>query len=280
MKSGYKILKVLNNNSLLISDGQSESIIIGKGIGFKRKPDEELEENVLIEKEFHAITDNDYEVSSQMPKTIIQHTASIVDIVDDHVASEISEKSFRSLTNHVAAMLVRLENNEVFPNPFHHETVTLYGDSYNVAIEVASEVEKSIGVSLPEAEIDFLTLYIHSIIESEDKQNTRLRNAIISEVSETLESELDITLDKSSIFYARFITHLKFLIERLTREEEMTSLSLANKIANEYPEYMEMSKIIVDIIEKHLNKTLTLDEHMYLALHLARLTIKDELKGN
>lgn len=278
MKSTYKIIKVLNNNSLLISDGKSETIIIGKGIGFKRQVGESVGKDILYEKEYHLLTDKDYKVQSQEPKEIIQNTAVIIDIVGEKINQEIPEQSFKSLTNHVAAMLVRLENNEIFPNPFHHETLTLYKDSYEVALSVASEVAAQIQIILPESEIDFLALYIHGIVSSFDQKNISLRNAIISDVSETIERELEIKLDKSSVFYARFITHLKFLIERITREEKVESIPMVQSIAHQYPEYMQMSEVIVKVVEKHLQQTLTLDEHTYLALHLARLTMKDELK--
>lgn len=279
MKFAYKIVKVLNNNSLLISDGKSETIIIGKGIGFKRTVGEKVGKDILYEKEYHLLTDEDYKVQSQVPKEIIQNTAHIINIVDENINQEIPEQSFKSLTNHVAAMLVRLENGEIFPNPFHHETVTLYGDSYNIALRVAGQVEQTIQLKLPESEVDFLTLYIHGIISSFDQKNSMLRNAIISDVSETIERDLNITLNKSSVFYARFVTHLKFLIERITRDEKIDSIPMVSSIAQQYPEYMEMSEVIVKVLEKHLKQQLTQDEHIYLALHLARLTMKkDDLK--
>lgn len=277
MKSKYNILKVLNNNSLLITDGKHESIIIGKGIGFKRKPDEKIDKDILVEKEYHLLSDHDYDVHSQNPKEIIINTAHIVDIVDDNIDGEIPEQSIRSLSNHVAAMLVRLENNEIFPNPFHHETVTLYGDSYTVALKVATQVEARINIVLPESEIDFLALYIYGIISNYDQQDLNLRNAIISEVSETIEDDLNINLNKSSVAYARFITHLKFLIERLTRVEEVKSVPMVASLAEQYPEYMEMSEVIIEVLERQLNQTLTLDEQTYIALHLARLTMNDGL---
>lgn len=271
MAKKYIILKVLNNNSLLVQDNNSETIIIGKGIGFKQKVGDIIYDTSLVEKEYHLISEED---SSN--NLIIQNTAAIVDIVNKNVEGEISEHSFLSLTNHVRAMLIRVENDEIFPNPFHHETVTLYGESYKVSLDIADKVERAINIRLPEAEIDFLTLYIHSIVSSYDSHNTALRNAIISDVSDTIEIELNFDLDKSSAFYARFVTHLKFLIERLTKDEPLESVPMVENIASQFPEYMEVSAVIANIIEKHLDSKLSMDEHMYIALHIARLTLNNK----
>lgn len=276
MKVAYKIIKVLNNNSLLISNGENESIIIGKGIGFKQHVGAQVTTDILYDKEYHLLSDTDFQVQSEVPKQIIQNTAHIIDIVGDNIQKEIPEKSFKSLANHVAAMLVRLEHNEIFPNPFHHETVTLYGESYQIALNVAKQIEQSIDLVLPESEVDFLALYIHAIISSFDQKHAMFRNALISDVGDTLENELNIKLNKSSVFYARFVTHLKFLIERITRDEKIDSIPIVSAIAEQYPDYMEMSEVIIRVIEKHLKQELTKDEHIYLALHLARLTMKQE----
>lgn len=276
MKFQSEILKVLNNNSLLISDGFNESIIIGKGIGFKRNVGESFSDVDLIEKEYHLITHEKYQIESKAPQKIISDTASIVDIVVDNVEAEIAEASIRALTNHIAAMLVRLENNDIFFNPFHHETITLYGDSYNVAVDIAEQISTRINIVLPKSEIDFLALYIYGITNNQNQANIMVRDAIISEVSDIIEYDLQFKINKSSIAYARFITHLKLLIERLSRDEPVSEVSEIYVIAKEYPEYMQMSKLIAKVLKKHLNKKLTLAEEAFIALHLARLTIKDK----
>nr|AFK29740.1 putative transcriptional antiterminator [uncultured bacterium] len=269
----YKILKVLNNSSLLVSDGINESIIIGSGIGFKRKPNEVLDETVLIEKEFHLLKDTDYKEQSRVPKNIIINTAEIVNVVNQQLDTEMSEHSTIALSNHIAAMLVRIEHDEIFANPFHHETVTLYPIAYKMAHKIGELVYDTIGVCLPESEIDFLTLYIHSIRSGYDRQNIAMRNAIISEVSEVLEDVLGYEIDKSSTFYSRFVTHIKFLIQRLTRKEPISSNPMIKEIASEYPDYIEMSKPIGSVISEHLQVTLSIEEEAYIAMHLMRLSI-------
>ena len=282
MRLKYKIVKVLNNNSLMISNGAEEVIIVGKGIGFKRSVDEIITEDIIYEKEYLLLTDKDYNFVSKSPKEIINNTGTIVDIVGLVVGKEIPEQSVRALTNHIAAMLVRFENDEIFPNPFHNETVTLYGDSYNIAEDVADRVFEEINLRIPEPEVDFLTLYIHGILSATDKEDSIQRNAIISEVSEALEYDLNINIDKSSVMYARLVTHLKFLIERILRRETTINVPMTSVLREQFPEYMKMSEVIVEVIEKHLQIKLSDDEHTFLALHLARLTMSDvkDLENN
>ena len=275
MRLKYKIVKVLNNNSLMISNGAEEVIIVGKGIGFKRSVDEIITEDIIYEKEYLLLTDKDYNFVSKSPKEIINNTGTIVDIVGLVVGKEIPEQSVRALTNHIAAMLVRFENDEIFPNPFHHATVTLYGDSYNIAEDVADRVFEEINLRIPEPEVDFLTLYINGILSATDKEDSIQINAIISEVSEALEYDLNINIDKSSVMYARLVTHLKFLIERILTSEMTINVPMTSVLREQFPEYMKMSEVIVEVIEKHLQIKLADDEHTFLALHLARLTMSD-----
>ena len=113
-------------------------------------------------------------------------------------------------------------------------------------------------------------------LNEDTQQKIMIRDAIISEVSDIIEYDLNFKINKSSIAYARFITHLKLLFERLSRNEPIVEVSEIYSITDKFPKYMDMSSVVAKVFEKHLDKKLSTAEKAYIALHLARLTIKNE----
>ncbi len=76
-------------------------------------------------------------------------------------------------------------------------------------------LEDRLNLVIPDEEAGFITLHIHSA-RNEGKLSNTIKYAFLSNtIIEFLEDELSIEIDKSSLDYARFLTHIRFAIERI-----------------------------------------------------------------
>ena len=95
-------------------------------------------------------------------------------------------------------------------------------------------------------------------------------NNIIFTVTNLLTEKYQYNLDKESVKFAQFITHIKFVVLRLVRNEspnnEMTEI-----ILNKYSQFKPLASEIVKIIESETNSELNIDELAYLMMHVSRL---------
>ena len=105
-------------------------------------------------------------------------------------------------------------------NPFLLETKALYPNEYKIAAEVTAMVNKKLTVALPEGEIGFIALHIHSALVNKNVRDLTRHSELIVQLVKMIEEQLDVVIDKNSIDYMRLIRHLRFTIERVVRGEE------------------------------------------------------------
>lgn len=266
-----RIIKILNNSALLVSDSKQSFILLGKGVAFNRKPDEILATGFLFEQRFGLLRS-----SRSFEQLISQHNPEIIDLVFKTVQefmfdeNQITPEALVAFCDHIATMYVRVIKHESIENPFLMETKTLYPESFKSAQALIEQVNMKYCVEIPEAEIGFITLHLQKISSKDKSINVNVMNNIIFTVTNLLSEKYAYTLDKESIKFAQFITHIKFVVLRLVRNEspnnEMTEI-----ILNKYSQFKPLAREIVQIIEDETMSALNVDELAYLMMHVSRL---------
>lgn len=259
---GYEVIKPINNSAVLVKVGAKEAILLGNGIGYQKKEGDIIEQQDNIDKVYQLVNSEE---------GTMMFIATVIEIMDASVSNGFSFSAMKSLTDHIAAMYVRILNQERIVNPFHFETKSLYARDYEIGMQVAKKIADITGIQLPDHEIDFLTLYIRYGNSAEEKKTTDLIHSIIYQVTCLLSEKYQINLDKSSIDYSRFVVHLRFVIERVLRNEKNTDLNLKGIFDERFSKFKAICDDIVLILEQELQTTITEDERMYLYLHLSRL---------
>lgn len=264
--SDYIVKRILNNSSLIVSDQGRDYVIIGKGIGFGKSTGDKLSKDIVLEEKFYAVKNEEMDSDSK-----IKQTAEITEIISEVLGVNVVGESLRSLSNHIFSMLQRLEMKQIFSNPFANETKILYKESYELSMKISERVHKDMGILIPEAEIGFLALYIHTLTSNEDQSLMTVVNVILSEISDLLLQKYKYEIDKESVIYSRFVIHVKFVIQRIVNDEPLENVDILNNIFDEYSKYQlvadDISKVIEDELGVKLNKT----EKTYLLLYIARL---------
>lgn len=266
----YKVLKVINNSAIIAYDNDEEVILLGKGIGFQKKENDVIDESTKIEKKYQLVKAEDYD-AYENDKQMLPFIALVIELMDKATNNEFSYTTMKSLTDHIAAMYLRIKNNENIENPFHYETKALYADDYKICLQVGEEIFKRTGIKIPESELDFLTLYIHNGNSNDAKAKMDLIHSIIYQVSSLLEEKYNMKFHKDSIDYSRFIMHLRFVIERIMRREEIQNIDLKDVFMDKFAAYRDICQDIVSILENELHTTIMDDEKVYLLIHIARL---------
>lgn len=82
-----------------------------------------------------------------------------------------------------------------------------------------------------------------------------------------------------NIHYTRFITHVKFFVERFYADKMIDEIDnlLFEQIANLYPHAMDSAFKVKDYIQQVNGKTIPNAELAYLAVHIHRLISYNQL---
>ena len=269
-----KVIKVFNNNVLFVSENEKEKILFGKGIGFGKKIGDIIKAGLEVDKIF-TIEDktnsaNFNELMNYADQDIIALSEEIIAMISNELQEELDEKIHISLTDHMIFSLKRLEDNEEIQNPFLVETETLYKREFDIAKKAALMIEKATGIDIPDGEVGFIALHIHSARNKGGLSNTIKYNYVSNSVVEFLEDEMNVEIDRQSLDYARFLTHIRFAIERILNNNPIKN-DLISAIKKQYKDSYKVARKAAKIIENQLCIEVVEDEIAYLAIHIERL---------
>ena len=100
----------------------------------------------------------------------------------------------------------------------------------------------------------------------------------MKDILDIVKSELGIEFDEGSLHYERFVTHVKFLLQRVYRKELLPNEEneLAEMMHTKYPREYACSRQVAGYIEDATNTKISGEEIRYLAIHIRRVTMVEE----
>jgi transcriptional antiterminator len=281
VQGSFQIKKVLNNNVLIASHPEyDEVVLIGKGIGFGKKKGDIIEQTA-VEKWFILKNEREQEQYKRMIPELDEEFIDVMNDVMQHIKSRVNaslnEHIHVALTDHISFAIKRIKQGLDLKNPFLVETKSLYPLEYEIAKEVVAMLNEKLDVELPEGEIGFIALHIHSGISEHSLSEVNQHSQLLVKLIEIAENQLNIVIDRESVHYLRFIRHLRYAIERVKKGERVEEpKTLSEILKKEYPLCYNVSWKLVKVMQQTLQTPVDEAEAIYLTLHLQRLAKKSE----
>lgn len=280
--NNYRIERTFNNNVILVKESltNAEIILLGKGIGFGKKPGDHLDiQDNRIEKKFRLEDQNHIRqyrhLLNQVDESIIGLSEEIIALVAKELSPQLNEHVHVALPDHIQFAIQRLQNGLEIVNPFLFEIQTLYPKEFALAEKASRMIEERFHVSIPESETGFLTLHIHSAASAYPVSKTVKFTNLIKELVEQVEQKAGIRIEKGSMDYLRLITHLRFAVERI-RQGKVVLNPLMDRIREICGDSYQLAQSLSELISERLEVEVPEDEVGYIAMHLYRLTLNKE----
>lgn len=270
------ITKIFNNNivSAVGEDGE-DVILVGAGVGYLASKGHVADES-RIEREFHltgALRGGAYRILVELPYDIITAvSAASQDLAQRH-GVVLTAGVEVALADHISQAVTRARTGTSIYNSMLWETKMTYPREFAMALEVLDVIRRELGTKLPLDEAGFVALHLaHSGLLDTPESGLAL-GATLHDIIELVETELGVSLDQSSPTITRFLTHVKFVVQRVTRSQtysgEFDDFFAALKKEREH---LYLTAVhIGDYLADRYGASLSEEEHMYLVLHLYRL---------
>ena len=270
------VIKALNNNMVLIKEQGVEKILLAKGIGFNKKFGDILEDNLEVDKVF-SIEDkknqeNLKEVYNRVDGEFVAICEEALAEISEELGEELNETIHIGLIDHLAIAMKRLKNKEQINNPFIVEIETLYSVEFEMAKKIVNKLQDKYEIDFPEGEIGFITLHIHSARNGKMLSNSIKYSYLSNKIIIYIEEKYNSKIDKRSLDYARFLSHVRFTIERVLTDTVLKN-DLTEIIKKSYPISYEIAEGASKIIEETLDKKVCDDEVAYIAIHVERFRV-------
>ena len=275
------IEKVINNNIIsAYEESGAEVIVMGRGIGFKKKQGEMVPAD-QISKIFRiksrTLTEQFKELLANMPLERVRISDEIISHAKDHLKLKLNQSIYVTLTDHINFAIERVSQGIEPQNALLWEIKRFYPQEFQLGIYALELIQDRLGILLPEDEAGFIALHFVNA-----EYGTDIRDAVkfpdqMQAIVDIVERDLGILLDESSLHYERFMTHIKFLIQRIYRKELLSSedRELSLLMQRKYPREYQCSVKVAEYIMQATGSRLSEEEIMYLSVHIRRVSTID-----
>lgn len=275
----YRVKKVVNNNIVCATDDKQEEVILrGLGIGFHKKPGEEVSEEA-IEKVYRMdgakSTNKLQELLAEIPLEYVEVCTDIIDHARDILGRRLNNNIYITLTDHISFAITRQKENLEYKNAMLSEIKCFYPEEYELGVEALSIIEKRLGIRLSIDEAGFIALHIVNAELDTNMSSMVQITELIQKILEIVTDYYQMEFDEESLYYSRFITHLKFFGQRLFMHKETISDDkvFQEMIKKQYPNDYGCAKLIQEHIKTVYKKNITEEEMMFLTVHLRRISM-------
>lgn len=274
-----EVKKVINNNIVKSLDAEGhEVLVMGKGIGFKKIGD--IIEDTLIEKVYTSNADSNTNKLTQLLSNVclehLQVANDIIGFAKVSLGKKLNENIYLTLTDHIDYAIDRHNNGLPVRNALLWEIKRFYNHEYLIGKEALNIISNRLDISLPEDEAGFIALHIvNAELDLSQVSQVSEMTKVIQTIINIVKYHYKTDLDEYTLNYERFITHLKFFVQRLFSGIELDKdkdEGFLFMLKEKYQEEYLCALKIREYIGKEFGRDLQEDEMIYLTIHIRRIT--------
>lgn len=272
------VVKVLNNSLVLASTpGHEDVIVMGKGLGFNSRPGDVLDPQ-KIEK-IYAVQNSqaarDYlRVIENSPEYLPPLVQSLIDQANVGLNGRLSEQLFFTLMDHLSFAIERFHKGIAIQNRLLFEVKRFYPREFALAQQAVNTLNQRLSITLPEEEAGNIAFHlVNGQTDVLNMESTLLSVKMLKDIFNIIKYHFRVEIDRDSLNYQRFLTHLQFFIQRMIERRQIATKDdfIFEQVRGEYPDHYRASQLIAEYVLNLLQVTLTSDELLYLMIHLVRV---------
>lgn len=278
-----KIIRVLNTNAVVTLDGDKREIIVtGPGIGFQKKKGELLDQ-ALVDKTYRLQNNEDsrrlQEIVRAVSEQYLEIAGKVVDAAKKEQELKINDVLYVTLTDHINSAVERYQAGIALKNMMKIDIQKFYSKEYAIGKKAIQWICEETGLDLGEDEAAFIAMHIvASELDHGASTDIQKITELITTILQIVRLHFKIEFHEDSVSYQRFITHLKFFSARVfdntPYEDSMREIYQVLVEQNAYA-YSGVKKV-VEFIHKQYGYLLTIDEQLYLLIHLKRILDEEQ----
>ena len=274
----YRVIKVLNNNGILVyhSETGKEMILLGNGVGFGKRPTQQID--CLPGARVYSLVTRKKDQSALkavngIQPVFIEAAGRIIEEAEK-VFQNMNRDILLPMADHIALAAKRAEENRQIPNPFTPDIRVLFSKEYTVALRGRDIIREMMGYEISDDEVGFITIHIHAGLSDEQVFQTLDTTRIINEGIRMIENAFGQKFEEDSLAYTRLMSHLYYMVAR-TRNGESTKADFNDFIFSNYPETGKAAEDVCRFMGQELKKEVAREEIGFLAIHIQRVIDPD-----
>lgn len=278
--------KILNNNVVTSNNENGQEIIImGKGIGWKLSTGDQIDES-KIEKTFRMDTATSTARLKQLFLEVqlesVQAGAEIVDYAVKNLGKELKKNVYIMLTDHIDFAIERFRKGITFKTALYWEIQKVYPKEFAIGKYALDIIEKYFKIRLSDEEAAAIALHLVNAEYDGNMNRTENMITIVNGALNIVRRVLKVELDKESLDYQRFVTHLLFFAQRVLDKYPLEKQGdfLYDTMKQSYPIQLQCAQKIADYVHEEHGVIVGEEELTFLTVHIVRVTGHADAKKN
>lgn len=276
------VIKTLNNNMVLARDSDgNDRICQGKGIGFRKKSGDSI---VWSQVERSYIPENEQDrryfqqLFSEIPDEYWEIAEKVVEYGRDQYQIKVSDRVILPLCDHMAGSVERYKKGTTLSNPMLWDIKRVYSDEFQIGKYALKILQERFNVEMKEDEAAFLAYhFVNAELGSLPNISPDSIATLIASVLDIVQESFQVKLNDEDWNYQRFVTHLKFFASRIVQRagyQNEADDELYDELSERYRPVRKCVDRIADYILINYHYDLSMDERLYLLIHIQRVTKK------
>ncbi|MBA1392820.1 PRD domain-containing protein, partial [Lactobacillus sp. XV13L] len=274
------IERVLNYNAVVARDEYNQILVaLGAGVAFQRKAGQVIPHN-KIEKYFYP---KDKDATNSISETLSRIDPEYIELSDQIISEatissgrQLSDDIYVTLPDHLQFAVERVRQGMLIQNKLTIETMQTYPDEFQIGKRVLGYLSEKTGLTFPADEATNIAMHLITAEEGDSLENTEGTIELINRFLSIIEQMLGNNIDPSSVSYYRLVTHLKFFVQRIKKQQKqdlITDKELYDMIIHNYHKEYVIAQRIAGIVKADFNYSVSADEVTFLTIHIHRVNI-------
>lgn len=282
-----KVLKVFNNNVVLVNDeNHQQAILFGNGIGFKKQPGDNISKTKGVQTFIKNIKDPAWlnSLSNLLENVPIEYLAvskNIIEHAEKNLNTTFNPFLIISLADHIYFAVKRNSKHDVSSLV---SVKDVYPLEYDEAKESVKWINSTFNVTLPPGEAGLIAIHFVENEINPINENQQLgENSVTIHLSKVLQIIIsDLGYPEQPTTLERLTVHLRFLITQIQNNNKyIADASSDNKkilesFLKQFPELKGTLKKLQDYFYQEMDYKLNSSERLYLVIHLKQIENSSE----
>ena len=284
-RSDMVIAKVINNNVVSSWDADHKEIIVmGRGIGFQKKPGQTVREediDKIFRLENRDVRERFKDLLENMPMEYIRLSADIISFAKERLDARLSQSVYLTLTDHLGFAIGRFQEGMAFSNALYREIKRFYPEEFGIGMYALDLIEQRSGIRLPDDEAASIAIHLVDAEFDIKVRDAWSMTTLLQDMVGLLERELQLPKEDS---YNRdcLLSNLKFLAHRLLLlppEERRGDPEFERFIREHCRKEYVCAGMVQDFVGEKYRCRMTEEERINLTLWLKQASDAAEQKG-
>lgn len=280
-----RVIKKLNNNFAICVDSEGkECIAYGKGIGFPKTP-YELDDPSRIDRRFYDVDEKYLALFNELPEKVLHFTVKLVDIARNELKYELNPNIVLTLADHINFCIQRAKQHIYVQMPLIYEVEQQYPLEGRLGRYALKQVERRFAIQLNQNEASGIAMhFVNARYNAKTKCDVTMQwqqryDDVLEDTVSIIEDEMGIVINRASFNFARYSSHLMYLLQRLGTGNLLDSniSEMYRSMQAQCPKINQCVELIGEYFYQKWNLILSEEEKLYLLLHINRICTREGL---